>query len=288
MKILIVGAGGQVGWELQRQQHPQRELIALGRAELDVCDAECVDRKVAEIRPDWIINASAYTAVDKAESEEALAHQVNAQGAANLAQAAKAHGARLLHISTDFVFDGLQSHPYQPQDTVNPAGVYGASKLAGEQAVSELLADDTLIVRTAWVYSSHGNNFIKTMLRLMSERDALGVIDDQVGTPTWAAELAKVIYLAVDKDLRGIYHWTDTGVASWYDLSVAIYEQGKSTGLIDRKVTINPIPTEAYPLPAQRPAYSVLDKRSLREAVGYTGLHWREALALMLKEMKNV
>ncbi len=285
--ILVTGANGQLGQELQRAVPQGVALIALGRQELDIADASAVSRKVAEVRPDWIINAAAYTAVDKAESDEEMAMAINVTGAENLASAALEFGARLAHVSTDFVFDGCKSRPYQPDDAMNPAGVYGETKQKGEQAVREVMGDDALIVRTAWVYSAHGNNFVKTMLRLMSEREELGVIEDQVGTPTWAAELAKVLYLAIDKSLAGTYHWTDTGVASWYDFAVAIHELGRSMGLLPRDVTINPISTEAYPTPAARPAYSVLSKEAMRQATGYTGMHWRAALNNMMKELEN-
>lgn len=288
MKIVITGAGGQLGWELQRCVPPRVEIVALKSADLDIGDAAAVTAKIAELKPDWIINAAAYTAVDKAEEELELARRVNATGVKNLATAAQANGARLLHVSTDFVFDGSHSSPYRPEHPVKPLGAYGLSKLEGEQAVAEVLGDDTLVVRTAWVYSAHGGNFVKTMLRLMNDRDELGVIDDQIGTPTWAAELARVLYLAIEKDLRGTYHWTDSGVASWYDLAYATYEIARENGWLTKDVTIRPIPTEAYPLPAERPAYSVLDKNALREATGYNGLHWRIALKNMLKDLHNV
>jgi len=286
-KILLTGANGQLGWELQRARPDNVELIALGREALDISDADAVAQRVAELKPDWIINAAAYTAVDKAESDAANAAAINVSGARHLAEAAAATGVRLVHVSTDFVFDGCKSRPYQPDDETNPAGVYGATKRDGEEAVREAMADEALIVRTAWVYSAHGANFVKTMLRLMNDRDELGVIEDQVGTPTWAAELAKVLYLAIERQLRGTYHWTDTGVASWYDFAVAIHDIGRSLGLIERDVTINPIPTEAYPTPAARPAYSVLSKDAMRQATGYTGMHWREALTNMMKELEH-
>ncbi len=287
MKILVTGANGQLGWELQRAKPDDCELTALSRDQLDITDLEQVNNTINSIKPDWIINAAAYTAVDKAESDSQGAYAINADGAANLATAAQTSNTRLLHISTDFIFDGKNNRPYLPEDTPNPLGVYGASKLVGEQKVRELLGDDTLIIRTAWVYSSHGNNFVKTMLRLMAERDTLGVVEDQVGTPSWAAEIARAIYLSIENNLRGIYHWTDTGAASWYDFSVAIYELGKEAGLLSNSVTINPIPTEDYPTPAVRPPYSILNKDSLRKAINYTGKHWRDSLSQMILEIKN-
>lgn len=287
MKVLVVGANGQLGWELQRAKPDDCKLTACSRDQLDITDSEQLTSFINAIAPDWIINAAAYTAVDKAESEPDKAHAINAAGVANLARAAQEADARLLHVSTDFVFDGKKSRPYRPDDTLNPLGVYGASKLAGEQRIHEILGDDTLIIRTAWVYSAHGNNFVKTMLRLMAERKTLGVVEDQIGTPSWAAEIARVAYLSIKNDLRGVYHWTDTGAASWYDFAVAIYELGKEAGLVNNTVSINPISTEDYPTPAERPPYSVLNKDSLREAIGYTGEHWRDALNKMLLELEN-
>ena len=286
MKILVTGANGQLGWELQRAKPKECELTALSRDQLDITDIDEVTLLLNSIKPDWIVNAAAYTAVDKAESDSESAYAINTEGAANLAMAAEGYSARLLHVSTDFIFDGQHHRPYLPEAEPNPLGVYGKSKLAGEQKVREILDEDTLILRTAWVYSSHGNNFVKTMLRLMGERDTLGVVEDQIGTPSWAAEIAKAIYLSIEHNLRGVYHWTDTGAASWYDFSVAIYELGKEVGLLNNPVLINPIPTEEYPTPAVRPPYSVLNKDSLRAAIDYKGQHWRDALRQMLMELK--
>ena len=287
MKILVTGSAGQVGWELQRAKPEGVTLLAMSRAELDITDRAQVAAVIAEARPDWVINASAYTAVDKAESEPELAAAINAEGAGNLAEAAREQGARLVQISTDFIFDGSHSTPYQSSDSTCPLGVYGATKLAGERQVQSVFGDDALIIRTAWVYSAHGHNFVKTMLRLMAERDTLSVVQDQVGTPTWAAELARVIYLAIAQSCRGVFNWTDAGVASWYDFAVAIEQLGREVGLLSRPTGIHPIPASAYPTPATRPAYSVLDKDSLREAINYTGLHWRVALEQMLKEVQH-
>ena len=287
MKILITGSAGQLGWELQKARPKNIEIAAFDLPELDVSNIDLVRQYVKNEQPDWIVNASAYTAVDKAESDSEVAYLVNAEGAKNLATVAKENTIRLLHVSTDFVFDGSQGAPYQPEDATNPLGVYGASKLQGDLAVQEILGDKALIIRTAWVYSAHGNNFVKTMLRLMNERDELGVVDDQIGTPTWAAELAKVIYLAIEKNLVGMHHWTDAGAASWYDFAEAIYQLGREMKMIDHEMLVKPIPTEAYPTPAARPANSVLSKNSIREAVGYTGMHWRTALANVLQELKH-
>ena len=238
-------------------------------------------------RPALLINAAAYTAVDRAESEPGPALRVNGEGPAVLAAACRRHGTRLFHVSTDFVFDGRASVPYAPDATPAPLGEYGRSKLAGEQAVLETLSD-ALVVRTGWVYSLAGNNFVKTMLRLMAEREALSVVVDQVGTPTWARGLARLLWQAAGQEgLSGIYHWSDAGVCSWYDFAVAIAEEAVALGLLPRGPKIHPIPGSAYPTPAKRPAFSVLDKRSSWEDFAIEGIHWRVQLRQMLREMKE-
>jgi dTDP-4-dehydrorhamnose reductase len=286
MKVLLTGAGGQLGWEVRRAKPAGVELVALASGALDITDPQAVARVVATERPGVIINAAAYTAVDRAEEERERAFAVNGQGAANLAQAAREHGARLVHISTDFIFDGLQSTPYRPGDLPHPLGVYGQSKLAGEERIMAITAGhDTTIIRTAWVYSAHGHNFVKTMLRLMAERDTLAVISDQVGTPTWAANLARAVWMVVIEGITGVHHYTDAGVASWYDFAMAIMEEATALGVLTRQPTIRPIPSSAYPLPARRPPYSVLDKESLWQATGLTPEHWRVALRKMLRAL---
>jgi dTDP-4-dehydrorhamnose reductase len=224
--------------------------------------------------------------VDKAEKDQKAAFATNSTGVFNLAEAAKKSQARFIHISTDFVFDGSKSAPYLPSDQPNPTGVYGASKLAGEEQVRAILAGNYVILRTAWVYSSHGNNFVKTMLRLMRERDRLGVVADQVGTPTWAGGLAQAVWLlAGHAALTGIFHWTDAGVASWYDFAVAIQEEAMQLGLLHKEIILSPIRTEDYPTPARRPPFSVLDKTSTWQALKYSAPHWRVNLRKMLKEL---
>jgi dTDP-4-dehydrorhamnose reductase len=219
---MICGAGGQLGWELRRTAPPDIDLSPFTSRQLDITRKEQVADTVAGIRPALIINGAAYTAVDRAEQESDLAFAVNGRGVANLAEAARQCGARLIHISTDFVFDGSQSHPYLPTDETNPLSVYGASKREGEKLALAILPD-ALIVRTAWVYSSHGANFVKTMLRLMNDRETIGVVADQVGSPTWANGLARTLWQLSATGLHGIHHWTDSGVASWYDFAVAIH-----------------------------------------------------------------
>jgi dTDP-4-dehydrorhamnose reductase len=287
MKVLLTGAHGQLGWELQRMVPVGVTLMALGSGELDITDQACVARVVAAAQPQVVINAAAYTAVDRAETEPERALAVNGHGAGNLARAAREHGARLVHISTDFIFDGLQSTPYLPSDRPHPLGVYGQSKLAGEEQILAITEGSaTTIIRTAWVYSAHGHNFVKTMLRLMAERETISVISDQVGTPTWAANLARAVWSVVETGGSGVHHCTDAGVASWYDFAMAIMEEAHGLGLLSRQPTILPIPSSAYPLPARRPAFSVLDKTSLCQATGLTPEHWRVALRKMLRGMK--
>ena len=285
-KILVTGANGQLGHELVAHA-PECELLALGRDALDLTDANALVERVAALAPDVVINAAAYTAVDRAESEPELAQRVNAEGAANLARACASFGTRMLHVSTDFVFDGRASTPYQPGADTAPLGVYGSSKLAGEKGVREALPG-AFILRTGWVYSRFGANFVKTMLRLMGERDSLSVVCDQVGTPTWAAGLARSLWAAVARpQLQGTYHWSDAGVCSWYDFAVAINEEALACGLLQDATAIRPIPASDYPTPAQRPAYSVLDKTATWRALDLQGEHWRVQLRHMLKELKE-
>ncbi len=285
MKVMITGAGGQLGHELARTAPDGVNCLMLDRSMLDITDAEAVMRMLINERPEVVINTAAYTAVDKAETERDLAHAINAEGAGNLARAAAEINAYLVHLSTDFVFDGQASRPYAPQAEPAPLGVYGASKLEGELRVQAALGNQALILRTAWLYSCHGHNFVKTMLRLMRERDELSVVADQIGTPTWAYALACAIWRATTVRITGIHHWTDAGVASWYDFAVAIAAKGHALELIERLPRVRPIRTEDYPTPAKRPHYSVLDKTSTWHALGYPSRHWQESLDLMLREL---
>nr|WP_277610936.1 dTDP-4-dehydrorhamnose reductase [Microbulbifer celer] len=284
MKVLITGKNGQLGQQLQKQASSGITVIAHGRETLNITDKDQVFTVLKQAQPDVVINAAAYTAVDKAESDTEQAHLINARGPENLALACRELGGRLIHVSTDFVFGGEQSHPYRPGDARQPLGVYGQSKTRGEEAVEAILPE-AMIVRTAWVYGREGSNFANTMLRLMNERDQLGVVADQIGTPTWAGTLAQSIYaLAQNPEAKGIYHCTDAGAASWYDFAVAIYEEGKAAGLIpeEKSVQINPIATADFPTPAKRPSYSVLDKNRLAKAIGATPKHWRQVLRSVL------
>lgn len=286
MDVLIIGRHGQLAWELQRSAPPQFNLTATSSAELDISDRGAVFTAIKSRQPQLVINCAAYTAVDKAESDQEAAYAVNHRGAENLAMACAESDIRLIHVSTDFVFDGTKSTPYAPADVPSPLGVYGASKLAGETSVRSHLTDNSVIVRTAWVYSSHGNNFVKTMLRLMAEKPQLGIVYDQVGTPTWAKGLAAWIWAVAPKtEVTGTFHWTDAGVASWYDFAVAIQECALHKGILTQCIPIRPIPAVSYPTPAKRPAYSVLDKLSAEEASGIQTEHWREQLNKMLDEI---
>ncbi len=284
MKVLVIGSTGQVAQSLRDTQPEGIEATYLDRNSCDLGDPESVAAVLSQHQPDIVINAAAYTQVDKAEEEPDLAHRVNGESVAVMARYVAENKARLIHISTDFVFDGSKPTPYKPGDPTEPLGEYGKSKLAGEVAALKAAPESTMIIRTAWVYSEHGNNFVKTMLRLMSERDELGVVNDQRGAPTYARGLAEVIWQILLGDLftPGIYHWTDKADLSWHDFAQAIQEEGIASGLLEKPIPVNPIPTEAYPTPAARPAFSVLDTRKLTNLLGIETIPWRENLRNML------
>lgn len=287
MKTIITGAGGQLGQTLLLTAPADVMCTGFTSTALDVNGPDLVEH-LADSGAQLVINAAAYTAVDQAESEagRARAFAVNAEGAGALAAACRALGARLIHVSTDFVFDGAAGRPYSTDAEPRPLGAYGASKLEGERRVLAALPD-AVIVRTAWVYSRFGNNFVKTMLRLMAERDALNVVCDQIGTPTWTATLAQTLWTFARKPaLTGVYHYTDAGVASWYDFAVAIQEEALALGLLQREIPVRPIPSADYPLPAPRPPFSVLDKSKIyRDLDVAAPLHWRVALRYMLRDL---
>jgi dTDP-4-dehydrorhamnose reductase len=284
MKVLLTGAAGQLGQALIASRPPGVELIACGRDSLDLANAEACREAVQRHRPDWLLNAGAYTAVDKAESEPELAQAVNAGAPASFAEALASSGGWLLQVSTDFVFNGQQGSPYKPEQGLDPLGVYGASKAAGETAALRLAG--ARVLRTSWVYGPVGHNFCRTMLRLQREREQLGVVADQVGCPTSTATLAEACWRAigVGADPHGarILHWSDAGAASWYDFAVAIGELGVQAGLLERAAWVQPLTTADYPTPARRPSYSLLDCSLSRAALGLEPLHWREALAQVL------
>lgn len=270
---LITGSRGQLGQELARLLP---DAILTDSDILDITDAAAVNAFVREHNIDTIINCAAYTAVDRAEDDAELAHRVNAIGPENLARS----GARVVHISTDYVFDGCGHTPYNPDDETNPVSVYGRTKRAGEIAVLEN-ARAAVVIRTAWLYSPYGNNFVKTMRRLGAEKESINVVCDQIGTPTCAADLAAAIVAILPKmhdGMREVYHFTNEGVCSWYDFACAIME------LSGLSCTVNPIPSSAYPTRAVRPAYSVLSKEKIKQDFNLTIPHWREALIKCLKQ----
>lgn len=280
MKVMLTGAKGQLGHELTVSAPSGIEVYPYDVATLDITQCDAVQACVRSLGPDVIVNAAAYTNVDGAEKERNLAFAVNADGPGFLAEAAECIGARFVQVSTDYVFDGRNHRPWRPDDPTSPINVYGESKLEGERRVRAVLGNDALVLRTAWLYSAHGHNFMRTMLRLMRERDSVSVVDDQIGTPTHAAGLAGAIWHFVADDLPGgIHHWTDAGVASWYDFAVAIRDEALAAGLLDRRTEVLPIPSSAFPTPATRPAYSILDKSSVWALLGSPAPHWREALA---------
>lgn len=287
MKVLVTGADGQLGTELsQRLEAAGQAVVAFTSKEADFTQADRLRAAIAQQHADWVINCAAHTQVDKAESETELAFAINRDGARAVAEAVASYGGRLLHMSTDFIFDGRQSHPYSETDVPNPLGVYGQSKWEGEQSVCAVLAN-ALVVRTAWVHGAHGHNFVKTMLRLAAERDELNVVDDQIGSPSWAGDIATALLTLMRQNVQGCYHFTNEGVASWYDFAVAIIEEARSLGFPIKVRRVNPIPRTAYPTPARRPAYSVLDKTKIRAVLGYPIPHWRESLVTMLRELQQ-
>ncbi|MEG3438376.1 dTDP-4-dehydrorhamnose reductase [Pannus brasiliensis CCIBt3594] len=283
-KILLIGARGQVGRELQFTLPPLGEVINIGREELDLTDGEGIRALVRATRPEILVNASAYTAVDKAESEVELAYAVNAEAPKILAEEAGRCGARFLHISTDYVFDGRQNTPYRETDPVNPLSVYGKTKLQGEEFIREI-DPNSIVLRTAWVYGIHGkSNFVKTMIRLGKEREELKVVMDQVGSPTLAKDIADAIaVLLKNTDTPGgIYHFTDSGVASWFDLARTVFDEAKTLGIPLKIQRVIPITTAEYPTPAVRPAYSVLSGQKIHDRLGYIPPYWRDSLTSMM------
>lgn len=283
MKVLVTGANGQLGSEIRvlAVDFPNWEFVFTDFEELSITNEKAVLAFFDAHRPDICINCAAYTAVDKAEdaNEQALVEAVNAEAVGFLAAACKQYASKLIHISTDYVFDGSAVTPYLETDPPHPASVYGATKLKGEQLA--LQTTDALIIRTAWVYSSFGKNFVKTMMRLMQEKPTVNVVDDQRGSPTYAADLAAVILkiIASEKWAPGIYHYTNEGAISWFDFALAIKEiKGYST-------RVQPIPTTGYPTPAQRPAYSVLDKEKIKKTYGIVIPDWRDSLKICIAKI---
>ena len=283
MTIVVIGKNGQLASELRVLD---TTLVCLGRDEVDVFQFDNMQATLKQYSPSAIINASAYTAVDKAESDKDAAFMLNHLAVKNLAEYSAKNNTHLVHISTDYVFSGDKGSPYLVDDVYAPIGVYGASKVAGERAIIETGSDNSCIIRTSWVYSQFGNNFVKTMLRLMEEKPELGVIDDQIGSPTSASALAKACLYAAQNNVAGIHHFTDAGVASWYDFAIAIQRIGLEQGLLSRQIPIKPIPTSAYPTPAERPSYSVLDKSTLITSFNnMQPRHWQTELAAVIDSL---
>ena len=286
MRVLVVGSAGQLGQALAATVPGDVECVGADLPDLDITNAEQVVALCRQLQPDVIINAAAYTAVDRAESDVELATAVNVDGPRNVAQAAGEVGARVIHISTDFVFDGNATTPYGVDTPTNPLSVYGRTKRDGEVAVLEALPQSSVVVRTAWLYSRTGQNFVKTMLRLMAERDELRVVSDQVGTPTWANSVAVAVWGIVRApEAVGVLHWTDGGHASWYEFAVAIQETALELGLLQKKAKVEAIASSEYPTAATRPAYSVLDCSKTSAVIGMQQADWRTNLRLMLEGM---
>ncbi|MBD3649118.1 MAG: dTDP-4-dehydrorhamnose reductase [Pseudomonadales bacterium] len=284
--VLIVGAKGQLGKALKRLDTGKRETVYAGIEEVDLTDPEATAGFIEEQSPAWIINCAAYTAVDKAESEQDLAFAINRDAVANIADAAG--DARVIHISTDFVFSGDAKRPYGPEDEPEPINVYGESKLAGEQVLRQTLPDSSMIIRTAWLYALDGNNFVKTMLRLMQEREALTIVNDQRGTPTYALGLAKVIWRIVQTGRfePGIFHWADEGITSWHGFACAIQDGAFNHGLLEGRISLVGLPTSRYPQAAKRPEFSSLDSTKLQKLTGIKGTPWHVHLLEMLATLR--
>lgn len=288
-RVLLTGSGGQLGRALVAQAPASWELIATGRADLDLADPAACRQAVERHRPDWVLNAGAYTAVDRAESEPDLAMAVNAGAPEAFAQALAEQGGRLLQVSTDFVFAGDQGHPYLPEQSPTPLGVYGASKAEGERRARARLSGERIcLLRTSWVYGPVGHNFCLTMLRLHRLRagsgEPLAVVSDQVGCPTATHTLAAACIAAIKRQVAGVHHWSDAGAASWYDFAVAIGELGVARGLLEHAAAVLPIGTADYPTPARRPSYSLLACAATRAALDLPPVHWRTALARVLEQ----
>lgn len=286
MNVIVIGSQGQLASELRHSisVHPMGfEFIFLGKEDLNILDSTGIDRHVAQYAPKFIINCAAYTAVDKAESETEQAYSINEIAVANLAIISKKYNIHLVHISTDFVYDGMKSNPYQESDEVAPLSIYGMSKLAGERAIQASGCRYT-IIRTSWLYSSYGANFVKTMMRLGIERDSLNVVYDQIGTPTYARDLADFIVLHIaefSNHMNEIYHYSNEGVASWYDFAHEIMKQNSLL------CQVSPIPTSEYPTPARRPTYSVMDKSKIKSHYSITIPHWTDSLSRCLQELNS-
>lgn len=284
MKILLFGKDGQVGFELQRSLAPLGEVIALNRQQLDLRDLTAIRNSIQRHRPDWIVNAAAYTAVDKAETEAELAMQINALAPEVMAAAAQKIGCGLLHYSTDYVFDGSKSSPWLETDITAPLSVYGQTKLIGEEAI-QASGCLHLIIRTSWVYDARGQNFLNTMLRLAQSKTSLNIVDDQIGAPTWSRHIADasghLLRMATPAD-NGVYHLTAAGETSWFGFAKAIFTLAAQAG--HQVPSVSPIPTSVYPTPAVRPANSLLNGQKLYQNFGLRLPDWQQSLSLVMQQ----
>jgi len=286
-KVMLLGASGQLGREVAFRYPEGVHLSTFPHSELDICSEEDLARAITECEPDIIINTAAYTQVDKAESEPEAAFAVNEEAVKHLSNLCGSD-TRTVHLSTDFVFSGHQSSPYLPDDQPEPESVYGKSKLAGEQVLLENRPGTSVVLRTSWLYGPETRNFLTVMLDLMNTRDELNVVDDQFGSPTSVETLAEITWaLALDVDARGIFHWSDRGVITWYDFALEIQQQAFDLKLLTARIPVNPIPTQAYPAPATRPEYSALDSSATEAITGIRTLDWKEQLAGVLARIKQ-
>lgn len=286
-RVLVIGADGQLGQTLVPVLRARGfEVVTPSYQQLDLTALDQIGDKLASFRPGWVVNCAAYTLVDEAESEPDLALRINRDAVGQLAQAVQGYGGRLLHLSTDYVFDGHHCQPYREGDPANPLSVYGRSKWEGEE-LARRYHPQVIIVRTAWLYGTTGRNFVKTMLRLACEKEYLRVVDDQVGTPTWTGSLSKALAELLEQALPGTFHYTDEGVASWYDLAVATIEEGRRLGFPVKTQRIEPVSTAAFSRPAPRPAFSVLSKAKIRSVLEFSIPHWRESLITVLRSLNR-
>jgi dTDP-4-dehydrorhamnose reductase len=283
VKVLVSGAGGELGGALLERVPQGITAEGLTHASLNVADEKAVDTVMRRMQPAVVINAAGFTQVDAAESAPEQALRANAEGPRVLAAACARTGARLVQVSTDYVFDGEQNRPYRPTDATSPLSLYGLSKLEGEAQVSRLLGDQACIVRTSWLYSARGQNFVTRMLERLKAGTRLRIVSDQIGAPTATFSLADVLWRFAHTRHGGIFHWSDAGVASWYDLTVAIAEEGHALGLVPADYRVDPIESSEYPTPARRPRYSLLDRRTTEAALSVNAAHWRVNLRTTLR-----
>lgn len=281
-RILVTGSNGQLGKSIKDIDDNKFDIKYASSSDLDITNNQEVESFFEQQKIDWCINCAAYTAVDKAESDYNSAFNVNVSGVKNLAEACRRYSVKLIHVSTDFVFDGEHNKPYKESDPTNPISVYGDTKLKGEHALSNSLKE-YFILRTSWLYSEHGSNFLKTMLRLSKDKTQLGVVGDQIGTPTYAKDLAKAIFHIIANDISdyGIYHYSNNGVASWYDFAKAIFD------ISNINIQLNNITTAQFPTPAKRPHFSVLDKTKIETTLKQKAPYWRDSLIVAMQNIEN-